>query len=77
MVIDMFLSLAFLAWPISSPNYFYLIDRRLYMWNWSRIGKAANSGLFAVFMVVDPRARRSPASSRPACSLSRPCRWAG
>ena len=52
MVIDMFLSLAFLAWPISSPNYFYLIDRRLYMWNWSRIGKAANSGLFAIFMVV-------------------------
>ena len=51
MVIDMFLSLAFLAWPISSPNYFYLIDRRLYMWNWSRIGKAANSGLFAIFMV--------------------------
>jgi CDP-diacylglycerol--glycerol-3-phosphate 3-phosphatidyltransferase len=52
MVIDMFLSLAFLAWPVSSPNYFYLIDRRLYQWNWSRIGKTANSGAFAVFMVV-------------------------
>jgi CDP-diacylglycerol--glycerol-3-phosphate 3-phosphatidyltransferase len=52
MVIDLFLSLAFLAWPLSSPNYFYLVDRRLYWWNWSRWGKALNSGAFAVFMVV-------------------------
>ncbi|MGI8578744.1 MAG: CDP-alcohol phosphatidyltransferase family protein [Nocardioidaceae bacterium] len=52
MVIDMFLSLAFLAWPSSSPNYFYLIDRRLWLWNWSKPGKAVNSALFAVLMVV-------------------------
>jgi CDP-diacylglycerol---glycerol-3-phosphate 3-phosphatidyltransferase len=52
MVIDLFLSLAFLAWPLSSPNYFYLVDRRLYWWNWSRWGKALNSGAFAIFMVV-------------------------
>lgn len=51
MVIDMFLSLAFLAWASSSPNYFYLIDRRLWLWNWSKPGKAANSALFAVLMV--------------------------
>lgn len=51
MVIDMFLSLAFLAWSSSSPNYFYLIDRRLWLWNWSKPGKAANSALFAVLMV--------------------------
>jgi CDP-diacylglycerol--glycerol-3-phosphate 3-phosphatidyltransferase len=51
MVIDMFLSLAFLAWPLSSPNYFYLVDRRIWLWNWSKPGKAANSALFAVFMV--------------------------
>lgn len=51
MVIDLFLSLAFLAWPTSSPNYFYLIDRRLWLWNWSKPGKAANSALFAVLMV--------------------------
>ena len=51
MVIDMFLSLAFLAWPLSSPNYFYLVDRRLWLWNWSKPGKALNSALFAVFMV--------------------------
>jgi CDP-diacylglycerol---glycerol-3-phosphate 3-phosphatidyltransferase len=52
MVIDMYLSLAFLAWPIRSPNYFYVVDRRLYQWNWSRLGKAANSGLFAVLLLV-------------------------
>ena len=52
MVIDMFLSLAYLAWPIRSPNYFYVVDRRIYIWNWSRLGKAANSGLFAVLLLA-------------------------
>ena len=52
MVVDMYLSLAFLAWPVSSPNYFYLINRRLWMWNWSKPGKAMNSALFAVLMVA-------------------------
>jgi CDP-diacylglycerol--glycerol-3-phosphate 3-phosphatidyltransferase len=51
MVIDLFLSMAFLAWPLSSPNYFYLVDRRLWLWNWSKPGKALNSALFAVLMV--------------------------
>lgn len=52
MVIDMFLSMAFLAWPIRSPNYFYAVDRRIWLWNWSKPGKAANSGLFAVLLLV-------------------------
>ena len=52
MVIDMYLSLAFAAWPVSSPNYFHLIDRRLWLWNWSKPGKALNSSLFAVLMVA-------------------------
>ncbi|MDT0201044.1 CDP-alcohol phosphatidyltransferase family protein [Nocardioides sp. AE5] len=52
MVIDFFLSLAFLAWPIRSPNYFYVVDRRIWLWNWSRPGKALNSGLFAVMLLV-------------------------
>jgi CDP-diacylglycerol--glycerol-3-phosphate 3-phosphatidyltransferase len=51
MVVDLYLSLAFLAWPSSSPNYFYLIDRRLWLWNWSKPGKALNSALFALLMV--------------------------
>jgi CDP-diacylglycerol---glycerol-3-phosphate 3-phosphatidyltransferase len=52
MVVDTFLSLAFLAWPISSPNYFYVVDRTLWKWNWSRPGKVVNSGAFAVLLVL-------------------------
>lgn len=52
LVIDCFLSLAFLAWPIRSPNYFYEVDRRIYTWNWSKPAKAVNSSLFAVLLLV-------------------------
>ena len=52
MVVDCFLSLAFLAWPVRSPNYFYVVDRPLWMWNWSKPGKAVNSSLFAVLLLV-------------------------
>jgi CDP-diacylglycerol---glycerol-3-phosphate 3-phosphatidyltransferase len=52
MVIDCFLSLAFLAWPVRSPNYFYVVDRPLWLWNWSKPGKAVNSSLFAVLLLV-------------------------
>lgn len=52
MVVDCFLSLAFLAWPIRSPNYFYVVDRPLWLWNWSKPGKAVNSAIFAVLLLV-------------------------
>ncbi len=52
MVIDMYLSLAFLAWPIRSPNYFYEVDRTIWLWNWSPVGKAVNSAAFAVLLLV-------------------------
>jgi CDP-diacylglycerol--glycerol-3-phosphate 3-phosphatidyltransferase len=52
MVVDCFLSLAFLAWPVRSPNYFYVIDRPLWLWNWSKPGKAVNSSLFAVLLLI-------------------------
>jgi len=52
MVVDFFISIGFLAWPISSPNYFYVIDRGLFLWNWSKPGKALNSALFAVVLLV-------------------------
>ncbi|NUS51821.1 MAG: CDP-alcohol phosphatidyltransferase family protein [Nocardioidaceae bacterium] len=52
MVIDCFLSLSFLAWPIRSPNYFYVVDRRIWLLNWSHPGKAVNSSLFAVLLLV-------------------------
>ena len=52
MVVDCFLSLAFLAWPMRSPNYFFVVDRPLWLWNWSKPGKAVNSSLFAVLLLV-------------------------
>jgi CDP-diacylglycerol---glycerol-3-phosphate 3-phosphatidyltransferase len=52
MVVDFYISLGFLAWPITSPNYFHVIDRKLYLWNWSKAGKALNSALFAVVLIV-------------------------
>ncbi len=48
-VLDLMLSLSFLLFPLSSPNYFYLADPLIYKLNWSRIAKGINS---AVFMVV-------------------------
>ncbi len=52
MVIDCFLSLSFLAWPVRSPNYFFVIDRQTWLWNWSKPAKAVNSSLFAVLLLV-------------------------
>ena len=52
MVVDFFLSIAFLAWPVRSPNYFFVVDRQLWLWNWSKPGKAVNSSLFAVLLLV-------------------------
>jgi CDP-diacylglycerol---glycerol-3-phosphate 3-phosphatidyltransferase len=52
MVVDCFLSIAFLAWRIRSPNYFYVVDRIVYRYNWSHPAKAVNSALFAVLLLV-------------------------
>ena len=52
MVVDTFLSIAFLAWPIRSPNYFYVVDRTIWRWNWSKPAKTVNSALFAVLLLA-------------------------
>jgi CDP-diacylglycerol---glycerol-3-phosphate 3-phosphatidyltransferase len=52
LVVDAFLSLAFLAWPIRSPNYFHVVDHRIWLWNWSKPAKAANSAIFAVILLA-------------------------
>lgn len=43
MVLDCVLSLAFLRWPLTSPNYFYLVDRGVWRLNWSPPAKALNT----------------------------------
>ena len=52
MVVDCFLSIAFLAWPVRSPNYFFVVDRPIWLWNWSKPAKAINSALFAVLLLA-------------------------
>lgn len=52
MVLDAHLSLAFLNWPLRSLNDFGLVDRSIYRWNWSRTGKALNSGALVVLMLT-------------------------
>lgn len=42
-VLDAYLTLAFLNWPLLSPNYFHLVDRRVWWWNWSPPAKACNT----------------------------------
>jgi CDP-diacylglycerol--glycerol-3-phosphate 3-phosphatidyltransferase len=52
-VLDTMLSLAFLLWPATvSPNYFYKVDQRIWVWNWSRIAKGLNTGSVVVSLVV-------------------------
>ena len=48
MVIDCVLSLGFLRWPVLSPNYFWQVDRRIYLWNWSPVAKATNTAALIV-----------------------------
>lgn len=52
MVIDCFLSLAYLAWPIRSPNYFFLVDPTIFWWNWSKPAKVVNSAIFGVLLLI-------------------------
>lgn len=51
-VIDGLLSLSFLLWGIISPNYFYVVDEKLYKLNWSPIGKGLNSSVFVVVTLI-------------------------
>ncbi len=51
-VLDLMLSLGFLGWPLSSPNYFALVDPVTYRWNWSRPAKAVNSAAFLAVLLL-------------------------
>ena len=52
LVVDCFISLAFLFWPITSPNYFYVVDDKIWRYNWSKPAKAVNSALFGVLLLL-------------------------
>jgi CDP-diacylglycerol--glycerol-3-phosphate 3-phosphatidyltransferase len=51
-VLDQYLSHQFMRWPCLSPNYFYEVDRAVWTWNWSPIGKVANGALVTGAILV-------------------------
>ena len=52
-VLDTMLSLAFLLWPGTlSPNYFYKVDRPIWVWNWSKPAKAVNTAAVVISLIV-------------------------
>ena len=52
-VLDTMLSLAFLLWPGTlSPNYFYKVDRPIWIWNWSKPAKAINTAAVVLSLIV-------------------------
>lgn len=52
MVLDTMLSLAFLYWPIVSPNDFHRVDKQVWALNWSPAAKAANTALVVGAVVI-------------------------
>ncbi|CAN5725311.1 hypothetical protein BH18ACT7_BH18ACT7_04710 [soil metagenome] len=51
MLVDAVLSLWFLRWPISGPNYFARVDPLVWRWNWWPPAKAVNSAVPALLCV--------------------------
>jgi len=52
-VLDTMLSLAFLLWQGTlSPNYFYTVDRPIWVWNWSKPAKAVNTAAVVLSLVI-------------------------
>ena len=54
MVLDTVLSLAFLCWPVLSPNYFGRVDQAVYRLNWSPLAKSLNTGGVMTLLLVGP-----------------------
>lgn len=52
MGIDHYLSNQFMRWPIKSPNYFYRVDKTIWQWNWSPLGKLVNSAVVTATLVL-------------------------
>jgi len=52
MVLDTMLSLAFLCWPLVSPNEFHVVDAQVWRLNWSSPAKAVNTAAVVGAIVV-------------------------
>jgi CDP-diacylglycerol--glycerol-3-phosphate 3-phosphatidyltransferase len=54
MLVDQYLSLQFLRYPLLSPNYFYLVDALIWRLNWSPLAKLFNTGMTTVLLMIAP-----------------------
>ncbi|MDI6103420.1 CDP-alcohol phosphatidyltransferase family protein [Actinoplanes sp. NEAU-A12] len=52
LTLDTMLSLSFLRWPILSPNYFEVVHRGVYRWNWWPPAKVLNTTSLVVVIVA-------------------------
>jgi CDP-diacylglycerol--glycerol-3-phosphate 3-phosphatidyltransferase len=50
--VDTMLSLGFLAFAVKGPNDMHLVDRTLWLWNWSRTAKALNTASVIVLCLA-------------------------
>lgn len=50
--LDAYLSLQFLNWGITSPNYFHKVDKLIWALNWSPLAKAINSSLVTILLII-------------------------
>lgn len=53
--IDFYLSYQFIKYDIISPNYFYKVNRMVYLLNYSPGGKFANSSLVVLMLIFLPK----------------------
>lgn len=51
-LLDTFLSIQFLNWGIISPNYFYKVDHKIWVLNWSPPAKFLNSSLVILLLLL-------------------------
>lgn len=52
MVLDHYLSNQFMRWRLLSPNYFHVVDRTIWWFNWSAPGKFLNSGMVTILLLT-------------------------
>jgi phosphatidylglycerophosphate synthase len=52
MIVDTMLSLAFLRWPILTPNHFNRVDPLIWRWNWWPPAKALNTAGVVIALVL-------------------------
>lgn len=65
--VDFYLSYQFLKYDIISPNYFFKVDRKVYLLNYSPAGKFVNSTIVTLILIFLPQFQI--AATIIACSL--------